>query len=92
MLLADVAAASVAVAAVPGRTAKTQLLAGCLRTADDRELPVVVAWLAGQPRQRRTGSGWASLRLIDPFWTPVCRRTRSWSMRAERFASALAPG
>jgi DNA ligase-1 len=66
MLLADVAAASDAVAAVPGRRAKTDLLAGLLRAAGPAELPVVVAWLTGQTRQRRTGLGWASLRDLPP--------------------------
>jgi DNA ligase-1 len=62
MLLAEVAAASEAVTATSARRAKIELLAACLRAADDAELPVVVSWLAGAPRQRRTGIGWASLR------------------------------
>jgi len=66
VLLADVAAASVAVAAVSGRKAKTALLVQLLSAADDAELPVVVGWLAGQPRQRRTGLGWAALRDLPP--------------------------
>jgi DNA ligase-1 len=66
VLLAEVAAASQAVAAVPGRKAKIELLAGCLRTAGPDELPVVVAWLTGQTRQRRTGLGWASLGNLPP--------------------------
>ncbi len=66
MLVADVAAASEAVAATSGRRAKVELLAACLRAADDDELPVVVGWLAGAPRQRRTGVGWASLRDLPP--------------------------
>src|SRR3954464_5118965 len=66
MLLADVAAASDAVAAVPGRRGKTGLLAGLLRAAGPAELPVVVTWLTGQTRQRRTGLGWASLRELPP--------------------------
>jgi DNA ligase 1 len=66
VLVADVAAASEAVAATSGRRAKVELLAACLRAADDAELPVVVGWLAGAPRQRRTGIGWASLRQMPP--------------------------
>jgi DNA ligase-1 len=66
VLLAEVAAASEAVAVTSGRKAKTELLAGCLRTADPAEVPIVAAWLAGQPRQRRTGLGWASLRDLPP--------------------------
>lgn len=74
MLLADVAAASQAVAAVPGRRAKIDLLAACLRHADERELPVVVTWLTGQTRQRRTGLGWASVGLLPPT-APVATLT-----------------
>ena len=66
MLVAEVAAASEAVASTSGRRAKVELLAACLRAADDAELPVVVGWLAGFPRQRRTGIGWASLRDLPP--------------------------
>jgi DNA ligase-1 len=49
-----------------GRKAKTELLAACLRAADPAEVPIVAGWLAGQPRQRRTGLGWASLRDLPP--------------------------
>src|SRR3954469_11971373 len=66
MLVADVAAASEAVAVTSGRKAKTDLLAACLRAADPVEVPIVAGWLAGQPRQRRTGLGWASLRGLPP--------------------------
>src|SRR4051794_21697137 len=66
MLLADVAAASEAVTGASGRKAKTELLAACLRTADAAEVPIVAGWLSGQPRQRRTGLGWASLRDLPP--------------------------
>lgn len=66
MLLAEVAAASQAVGAVSGRTAKIRLLADCLRGAAPGEVEVVVAWLTGRTRQRRTGLGWASLRSLPP--------------------------
>src|SRR5689334_20108553 len=66
VLLAEVAAASEAVAVTSGRKAKTELLAACLRDADPAEVRIVAGWLAGQPRQRRTGLGWASLRDLPP--------------------------
>lgn len=66
MLLAEVAAASSAVAATTGRRAKVELLARCLGIATIPELPAVVAWLSGQPRQRRTGIGWAGVRQLPP--------------------------
>ena len=62
MLLDDVAQTSDAVAGVPGRLAKTRGLAECLRRAAPGEVPIVVAYLSGELRQRRTGLGYASLR------------------------------
>src|SRR5437764_4915804 len=66
MLVAEVAAASEAVAVTSGRRAKTELLAACLQAAGPVEVPIVAGWLTGQPRQRRTGIGWASLREMPP--------------------------
>ena len=66
MMLAELAAVSTAVAGTRSRNAKVALLADCLRRADRAELPIVVAWLAGSPRQRRTGLGWAALREPPP--------------------------
>lgn len=66
MLFAEVAATSIAVAATPGRRAKVELLADTLRAATLDELPILVAWLAGSPRQRRTGVGWAGVRTLPP--------------------------
>jgi len=65
MLFADLARTSLAVAATAARSAKVALLADCLRTASPDETPVVVAYLSGELRQRRTGVGYASLRGID---------------------------
>jgi DNA ligase-1 len=66
VLLARVAAASDAVSASSGRRAKIDLLADCLREADEEELGIVVCWLSGRTSQRRTGLGWASLRELPP--------------------------
>jgi DNA ligase-1 len=66
VLLARIAAAYEAVSASSGRRAKIDLLADCLREAEDDELGVVVSWLSGRTRQRRTGLGWASLRRLPP--------------------------
>lgn len=62
MRLADLAAASRAVAATTRRTAKVAAVADALRRADPDEVAVVVAYLSGELRQRRTGVGWAALR------------------------------
>jgi DNA ligase 1 len=70
MLLADVVAASAALAATRSRTAKAATLAALLRRAADTEpqvVPIVTAYLSGVLRQRRTGLGWRSLQeLPDP--------------------------
>ncbi|MFD6447795.1 ATP-dependent DNA ligase [Promicromonospora sp. NPDC060204] len=78
MLLAEVAATSDAVAATRSRLAKRAAIADLLRrTADggaaaaDRgtvtdDLEIVVAYLAGALRQRRTGLGYAALRDLPP--------------------------
>ncbi len=62
VLLADLAAASHAVATTTKRGEKVAAVADALRRADPDEVSVVVAYLAGELRQRRTGVGWASLR------------------------------
>jgi DNA ligase 1 len=66
VLLDDLAQTSAAVAASPGRLAKTRLLAECLRRAQPDEVPIVVAYLSGELRQRRTGLGYAALRGLPP--------------------------
>ena len=62
MQLADVVAASRSVAATSARGAKTATIAALLRAAGPDEAGVVVPWLSGELRQRRTGVGWATLR------------------------------
>ena len=61
VLLADVVAASAAVAATRARTAKAATIADLLRRADPDEVPPVTAWLAGDPLQSRLGVGWRTL-------------------------------
>ncbi len=62
MLLALVAAASDAVGATPSRTAKIELIAAVIADAGPDEVGLVVRYLSGELRQRRTGVGWAALR------------------------------
>ena len=61
MLLSDLVATSAAVSATRSRTAKRELLAAALRQCAAAEVEVVVAYLSGEVRQRRTGVGWRSL-------------------------------
>jgi DNA ligase-1 len=62
MLLADVVAASREVASTSGRKAKIERVAALLEATDPDQAAVVVPWLSGELRQRRTGIGWATLK------------------------------
>jgi DNA ligase 1 len=92
VLLARVAAASDAVAASAGRKAKTELLADCLREAGDAELPIVVSWLSGATRQRRTGLGWASLRDQPPPAPTATLTVTEVDATLDRVAAAAGSG
>jgi DNA ligase-1 len=61
VLLSEVAGTSQAVAALPGRRAKIEAIAALLRRAAPDEVPVVVAFLSGELRQRQIGVGYAAL-------------------------------
>jgi DNA ligase-1 len=61
-LLAEVAATSRRVAETPGRNAKIATLAQTLRALAPNEIPIAVAWLAGETRQGKSGIGHALLR------------------------------
>jgi DNA ligase-1 len=73
VLFSDVVAASAVVAATRSRLAKVDALAGTLRAADPAEVPAVVGFLVGQPRQGRIGTGWRTLvKLgVTPADTPT---------------------
>ena len=58
MLLAELVATSAAVAATRSRKAKVAALAETLARVEPAELEVVVSYLGGALRQRRTGLGW----------------------------------
>ncbi len=66
MLFDELVRTSAAVAGTSARSAKTRLIADCLRAATPDEVAIVVAYLAGELRQRRTGLGYASLREMPP--------------------------
>jgi DNA ligase-1 len=66
VLLADLVATSAAVASTRSRLAKIESIAACLRRAAPNEIAVVVSYLSGELRQRRTGVGWAALRALPP--------------------------
>ncbi|MFC7626079.1 ATP-dependent DNA ligase [Microlunatus sp. GCM10028923] len=66
MLLERVAAASAAMAATRSRIAKREVIADVLRDAEPAEIEIVVAYLAGSLRQRRTGIGWRTVSKAPP--------------------------
>ena len=82
VLLADVVAASAAVTATRSRTAKAAALAGLLRRADPDEVEPVTAWLAGEARQGRLGTGWRTLSRLTGPPAPAPRLTVSAVDRA----------
>lgn len=61
MLLRDIVAASGLVSATRSRLAKRAALATVLSAAGPDDLDIVVAYLSGELRQRRTGLGWSSV-------------------------------
>ncbi len=61
MLLNEIARVSAQVASVPGRRAKIDQIAGVLRQAAGDEVPLAVAFLSGELRQRQIGVGYAAL-------------------------------
>ena len=65
MLLADLVAASAAIAATRSRLRKIEALAGCLARMDPDEIRIGASYLAGAPRQPRLDVGWATLRAVD---------------------------
>lgn len=66
MLLAELVATSSEVAATRSRKAKTALLAELLGRVEPAELEVVVSYLGGALRQRRTGLGWRGVSELPP--------------------------
>jgi DNA ligase-1 len=64
VLLDAVVATSQSVASTRSRLTKRQALASLLAGASPADVEILVAYLAGELRQRRTGIGWALLRSL----------------------------
>ncbi|WP_423462029.1 ATP-dependent DNA ligase [Promicromonospora sp. MS192] len=106
MLLAEVAATSDAVAATRSRLAKRAAIADLLRrTAAGAEgapgpdaadvaadVEIVVAYLAGSLRQRRTGLGWAALRALPPPSAEATLTVRAVDAAFAEMAELEGPG
>jgi DNA ligase-1 len=66
MLLSRLAETRTALAATRSRNAKRDLIAEVLREASTDDVEIVVAYLSGGLRQRRTGVGWRTLQNRPP--------------------------
>ena len=62
MLFAELTQTWRAVAAASGRLQKVALIADCVQRTPPHEIEIVVGYLAGELRQRRTGIGWAAFK------------------------------
>ena len=85
MLLADLVDTSHAVASTRSRLAKVEAIAERLRDAAAEEIPILVRYLSGELRQRRTGVGWAALRDLPP---PALKPTLTLAQTDGAFARA----
>ena len=66
MLLSRLAEAWAALSATRSRNAKRELITAVLADATADDIDIVVSYLGGSLRQRRTGLGWRSLRELPP--------------------------
>ena len=64
MLFAELVAVSAAVGGTRSRKAKVGAMAALLRALAPEEVEPAVAWLAGEPRQGRLGTGWRTLAAL----------------------------
>ncbi|HEX7105146.1 MAG TPA: ATP-dependent DNA ligase [Acidothermaceae bacterium] len=81
-----------AVAATPARSRKVGLIADLLRTTRADDVAIVVAYLAGELRQRRTGVGWASLRDLPRPAAQATLTVAEVDAAFERIAAATGGG
>lgn len=75
MFLAEVVATSLQVASTPSRSAKITALARLLTLLAPDEVEVVVAVLAGEPRQGKVGVGWATVVSVEHSVRPADQAT-----------------
>ncbi|QJY45008.1 ATP-dependent DNA ligase [Pseudonocardia broussonetiae] len=73
MLFSEVVATSAAVGATRSRKDKAAAIAALLRAAAPGEVAPATAWLSGEARQGRIGTGWRTLSALDaaPAAEPV---------------------
>ncbi|MGH3507158.1 MAG: ATP-dependent DNA ligase [Nocardioidaceae bacterium] len=91
-LLAAVVDVSQGVAGTGSRLAKRDAIADLLRRASPEDVEILVSYLGGELRQRRTGVGWASLRsLPEPAAQPTLE-VADVDAEFERLAGLSGPG
>ncbi len=92
LLLHDLATASADVGATRSRRAKVARLADTISTATPDEVALVVAYLSGEPLQRRTGVGWASLQVVAPPAEAASVTVTELHDWLDRLAAVAGPG
>src|SRR5688572_33264250 len=92
VLLRELVEASEAVGATAARTAKIELLAAALGRLPPGEIPVGVAFLSGELRQRQIGVGWAALRSLPAPATAAQLALGEVDATFERVGALTGPG
>jgi DNA ligase-1 len=92
MLFHEIVDTSAAVAATRSRSAKIEALSACIARMRPDEAAAGVGFLAGEPRQRRLGVGWASLRDLPPAAAAATLAVPDVDAAFERLAGLAGPG
>lgn len=96
MLLSRLVETSAEVAATRSRLAKRKALAACIAEAgaatDEPDIELVVTFLSGALRQRRTGVGWASLPMLPTAAQQSSLTVRQVDAIFERVAAIAGAG
>ena len=92
MLLSRLAEASAALAATRSRLAKRDLIAAVLRETAAADVEVVVSYLSGSLRQRRTGVGWRTLQQLPPAAAEATLTVREVDQIFAELAALSGPG
>jgi DNA ligase-1 len=92
MLLSRLAETWVALAATRSRNAKRDLIAGLLVETAPADIEIVVSYLSGSLRQRRTGVGWRALQTLPEPVPQPSLHIASVDAAFERLAELQGPG
>src|SRR5687767_14367961 len=92
MLLSRLAQTSAALAATRSRLAKRDLIAAVLRETEAEDVEIVVSYLSGSLRQRRTGVGWRTLQQLPPPTAEAALTVREVDEAFAALAALSGPG